>query len=667
MMMSSNRQMIDPITNVFLAFLGFLAGMAALVASGVLLVKYGLQLPLVSAVSGVLYLLILACMVRWAANSRSDGHGRVWIWALILVTAVVKTALVVLSRNYLQLGDRATFIRFVETLAAAGLGADNLASLTSIFDYRAWLSRAFPVALSVRWLFGSQHVFFYQLSNVFLSTLSLYLFYELASGLLKPARARAACVIYALFPLRLFYVLEYTHQFQVECCVLAASLVLVQLINPENRSAAQWGRAVLLGALLFLLRLQIGWDVIVLTLTAAAFLFTIADPRSRSRRKLLLGWFAAVCMVYGITSAPFDRWAGQHEIPTSGVPGFMARGWSIESLGEYDSLPEHLELAAPSEDRAQTMYAYILSQLYYHPRDVALKLLPAKMAKYFLAGYATDMDETFRRSGMPVTGNIFTGLRLIFAPVFLFSVLLGCMGLVRHKGKPLNWLLMALLPVMACGVFVLFGETSPKYSFYIHPHMTLIAVSAASLFGQASEATRSRKRSLLILLAAMTGLICLYFFTVLGAAHAVRSAAQPGVFKNMRNEDAGRSSPILFERTLLPDRLPAGAVATDTVSWPAVVKTPHRTVLYLWPVGDIPGADDAECRISVNGREVFQASLRSMKSVNRADWVSDAEEGEQKVELTLRRAPADALASGEGTPGVRWGYIHSIAEKEPRF
>lgn len=657
-MITSDNRYLDLITNFFLVFLCLLAGISALVAFGVPVVKYGASLSLVSVFSGMLYLLVVAGIIIWAVLCAPRRSGRVWLWSLILITVMVKTALVFLCRDYLQTGDRATFIRFVDALAIGGLGPDNLASLTAIFDYRAWLSRAFPVALAICWMFGSQHVLFYQLSNVLLSALSVFLFHGLASKLLNPARVRAACVIYALFPLRLFYVLEYTHQFQVEFYVLASTLILVQLLSGEGRGFGQWFRAILLGILLFLLRLQIGWDVLVLAALLAAFAFHLMDPVSRGRRKLLAGLLSTIFVVYWTASAPFDKWAAQQAFPTSGVPGFMARGWSIEALGEYDGLPEQLELAASPEDKAQTMYAYILSQIYYHPRDVVLKLLPAKMAKYFLVGYATDMDKTFAQSGMPVLGSVFRGMRLFFAPAFLLCVVLGCAGLVRQKERPAAWLPVVLLPVIACGVFVLFGETSPKYSFYVHAHMTLMAVSAAGLRSRISESVIGIRRTLAIMAVTAAGIACLYFLVVWASAGAVRVMAPSRVFKNMSGASPAR--PLFAREVVLSTDPLRAADATDRISWDAVMTVPHKTVLYLWPAGDGSKPPDAECRISVNGREIFQAPLREIEGVRRVDWRSDAEEGRQSVELTLRRPLTNGVTAADGPPGIRWGYIHSI-------
>ncbi|MGD9874725.1 MAG: hypothetical protein AB7T27_10745 [Kiritimatiellia bacterium] len=646
--------------NFLLAFLALLAGLSAAVAAAVIFMKHGDGLTRMPVFSGVLHLAIVAGIILWAARCELRSSGQLWLWSLILITATVKITLVFLCRNYLQTGDRATFIRFVDALAAGGLGPDNLASLTAFFDYRAWLSRAFPVALVIRWLFGSQHVLFYQLSNVLLSALSVFLFHGLASKLLSPARVHAACVIYALFPLRLFYVLEYTHQFQVEFFVLASTLLIVQLMSGEGAGGRQWIRAVLLGIVLFLLRLQIGWDVLVLVALLAAFAFHLMDPVSRGRRKQLAGLLCTIFVVYWTASAPFDKWAAQQAFPTSGVPGFMARGWSIEALGEYDGLPEQLELAAPPEDKAQTMYAYILSQIYYHPRDVVLKLLPAKMAKYFLVGYATDMDKTFAQSGMPVLGSVFRGMRLFFAPAFLLCVFLGCAGLVRHKARPAAWQPVALLPVIACGVFVLFGETSPKYSFYVHTHMTLIAVSAAGLRSRTSESVIGIRRTLAIMAVTATGIACLYFLLVWALAGAVRVMAPSRVFKNMSGASAAR--PLFAREVVLSTDPLRAADATDRISWEAVMTVPHKTVLYLWPAGDGPETPDAECRISVNGREIFQAPLREIEGVRRVDWRSDTEEGLQSVELILRRPLTSEEAAVDGSPGIQWGYIHSIPE-----
>ena len=194
------------LTSILLIMLGLLAGLSALVATGVLLVKYGLQTPLVSMVSGSLYILLLISAAIWAGRVQPAGSDRVWTGVLVLSPAVFKVLLVILCRDYLQTGDRATFIRFVDALAAGGLGTENLATLTGIFDYRAWLSRAFPFALPVRWLFGSRHILFYQLLNVALSSLSVYLFCKLAFRILNRPAARAAGILFAFFPLRLFYV-----------------------------------------------------------------------------------------------------------------------------------------------------------------------------------------------------------------------------------------------------------------------------------------------------------------------------------------------------------------------------------------------------------------------------------------------------------------------------
>lgn len=649
------------LTGILFILMGLLAGFSALVATGVLLVKYGLQTPLISLVSGSLYMLLLVSAAVWAGRVRPAGSDRLWTGVLVLGPAVFKVLLVMLCRDYLQLGDRATFIRFMEALAAGGLGTENLASLTGIFDYRAWLSRAFPFALPVRWLFGSRHIFFYQLLNVALSSLSVYLFCKLAFRVLSRPAARAAGILYALFPLRLFYVIEYTHQLQVEFFVLASTLILVQLMSAGRQGGGQWFRAILLGVLLFLLRLQLGWDVLMLVAVLGAFVFMLSDPAGRGKRGKLVAWLCMACAVYWLASIPFDRWAGQHEIPTSGVPGFMARGWGLETLGEYHSLPEHLEMSAPSEDRAQTMYAYILSQIYYHPRAVVLKLLPAKMAKYFLVGYATDMDWTFEQSGMPVLGRVFTGMRIFSAPVFLVCVVIGCIGLLRRRDRGAEWFPVVLLPVIACGVFVLFGETSPRYSFYVHAHMALIAASVFEFRNPSEGFLHRAKRALALFAGGAAALICVYFLIMLAVVSVVRAKASPRVFADMQGSAAGRPALARFERTLMTggEADDGAASVSDSITVPPSAPELPKTVLYFWPAGDGVETRGLDCAITVNGSTRYSEPLKMTKTPVRVEWMSDGA-GDQLVTVTLSGRPVEEGISEGPSAGVRWGYVHSL-------
>jgi len=665
--MAYESKYLNVITNFFLVFLGLLVGMSALVAFAVPVVKYGFSLSVVSATSGLLYLLFLVGVLAWIVRWRPNNAGQTWLWILMLATLAVKILLIIFLRDYQQLGDRATFLYYVDALAEGGLNSENLDSLTVIFDWLAWLSRAFPFALPIRWIFGAGHLFAFQIFNAALSTFSLYLFYRLASHLLGPAAVRAACTIYALIPLRFFYPLEYTHQFQVEFYVLAATLLIIQFFGSSQSRLRYWVKTILLGLILFLLRLNLGWDYLMLAFIFISFAVMISNTHRRESRFVRIIALCLICLTYFALSAPYDRWARAHETHSSGWPSFIARGWSLNSLGEYDGLPEQMEVATPAESKDQLMYSYILSQIYYHPRDVVLKLLPAKMAKYFLVGYATDMDWTFRQSGRPILSAVFTGLRLFFAPVFLIGLVLGCAGLIRQREKSAEWLLVTLLPVLACGIFVLFGETSPKYSFYVHAHMSLIAVYAAKLRARTLDGMYPIRRIFSISAASATVIIGLYFLVILLMVGIVRAKAGPWVFKNIRLAGDGENSRPCFERTLLVDDA-AGLshTASNMVSWPSVISRPFKTALYFWPVGDVEDLRMLDCRLFVNGRDVYAASLEEMGRIVRVEWLSGGEEDQSvSVSLVPKRMSSGALVGPSA--GVRWGYVYSIPVDEKKL
>jgi len=656
---------------VFLLASGLIAGM-------ILVFKYNVSLPLWALISGILYTAILYFLLKMAGRPERWGVGNRWLILIIGLATVARLLVLLTSSRYGQSEDRLIYLHFVETLAKSGLNPQTLFTLSGIYDYYSFLERCFPLALPLRWLFGTLHVVAFQVVNIVLAAVSTCLFYLIASKVLDTQTVRYALVWYGFFPLRIWNILDYTHQIQGEFYFLMAILLVQRMLETDSLRIRSFLHGIALGVFLFFLHLQKGLDIIVLL-----FIGLVLMPREDPTRKVRIrGWNAATGILLAVVlfwpaSVAIDHWKDENDGMklSSGYAGFMARGWSLEKLGEYDGRLEQMDQATPLEQKTKVMFAFPLSQLAYNPFPVAGKLIPAKVLKYFLVGYASGIEEGLMNGGMNLHHDIFQGTRLFFAPLFLLSAAIGCLVLLLKLRNPCFLENLILLLGIALIITVFFGETSPRYGYYFHFILALAAgifVAVCRNDGIAMVIRETNWRRLMgtvgiMGLVAGACMIALIPFLRMKATHLL--------FKDMRE---ARLINQEIENPSLPSFLPAhmkpylqtlfipegrnleGAKVAGILDLNSGQEPGTRCCLYLWRVGNSLNYNDFICKVQYNDRYIGQYPLGGGKSMFRCEWYLEAGASRtHNITVSIQNKGTETRNIKSGEIGVEWGFVLS--------
>ena len=665
---SSNNcpRWLTSVPAVFLAVLltpALLASLYVLMARGLMPGGAGVVL------AGMVCVVLLGGVVRLVTRDLGPRAHAAAVGAVIAGGALVRFAVVLGCRGFVQLEDRGIFIRFVELLEQGGLNAECLSVLSEWYEYNVWIHRAFPLAYPLRWLFGEQHVLAFQLVSAMLSSAAMVVFYALASELLQEKGRRAALAVYAFFPLRLWNVLEYSHRIQIEILILGVLLLVVKQLRGCTRWVPVALRGAAVGLILFLLNLQRGVDLLLLLFfCAVVFCGQFRLPALSSKFRLASGLVLIPVMIYLPLVLSFDSWCGKYDLKQmdSGFSGFMARGWSLETLGEFDGKYEQIDKATPVWLKGKVMRAVVFSQLKYHPRLVFSRLLPAKMAKYFLVGSATGMEQGLDQAGLMIPARIFTGQRVVFAPIFLLLVILSSVRMSAGGGEPVVWSSLIMFPLLACGVFVVLGESSPYYSFYVHAVLVLVA---GRLWEPLPETLQAQRR--LVRRELVRG--CLLFaslYAVAGIAAPALAVLLPPEFtfhdisraeitaswtdERMSPRQVSPSLEPYLQRISLPVR-PYSAGETVCARLPLAGAEPGKLSFYLWRTHASRADMNFEVVVLLNGNEIMSRPMNDLPGISHMLFEAS---GELQLCLRCHEDIEDiAVPDDLEPPGVQWGYV----------
>ena len=474
----------------------------SLAASLGALVSRGRHLSVAEAVPALVALLVVSgvfSLAGFAARSCSTSTDRAFLGRLLPVVFVLKLAWAFAHMGYPQLADHGIFLDFVNRLARARFGVEELVRLSASYDYYIWVSRGFPFLHLLARVFPEHHVFVATCLNAFLQCVTVLLADRIAARLLVPRSVRrAGAVLLAGIPFHWWQMLEYGHHI-LSTCLLAGVTLSAMKMGESEKVAIRVSWSVLIGILLAVLSLQLGVDQLGFFFAAfaagVAMLSRRGDVQSlrgiaRQGTAVILGLAISVCIWLPAKQGYF-RWQASFDEHhhSSGVLGFMARGWSFETWGEYDGRYEQMDKLTPTAEKRDSMMALVLSRIREQPVAAFGVLLPVKVAKYGLIGFATTAEDSLAAYGRPFEVRLFRWLRLLFAPLFLLFALMAVVRAGAAGESPPGQLLPSLYFLAACGIFTLMGETSPRYSIYVQPFMAMLAA-----VGVASCACASRSR-----------------------------------------------------------------------------------------------------------------------------------------------------------------------------
>ena len=513
-----------------------------------------------------------------------------YLWFAVLTAMLIQLAVMAGSKqDWKWTNDAYIFRHYLERLSEEGYSANTLGELSQNYDYRVWTRRAQPFYIAIYRNFGKDFPLAIQFFQMFLVGIALVFTWRLARLMFGREVAFWATSLQWIMPFRWFALLDLNHHLLGGLYYLAGLWILVEWIRGPKTTGRRWFLSVCAIFLFPLLRLEGGVDLVY---AASVALVAILDGfcGNLNRWKIahtllvLLGIpLAATAMLLSpLTQRIAHNDLHHHE---SGLPAFMARGWSPETGGEYAHTYEVIDYLTPIRHKKPIQLSILASQAFYNGHSILFHLLPIKMAKYFLLGYAAGAEEMLTANGAHRTKAYATGARAAFLlctlPLMIWgSVLL--LPLLRHPRR-----LALVLPCAAiCSTYILLGETSPRYSIYIQPFLFILGALPLAWprqrqirLGLAARLPAVGASSLLAILLASAAL----------SLHTARPLLQRAAFIDLRTwrlPEQGHApllSPTLapLEIHLLPTR------SNETTVWneidlPATPEYPGLLTFYIF-------------------------------------------------------------------------------------
>lgn len=490
-------------------------------------------------------------------------------------------------------GDASLLHHYVESLAQNGYSHDNLASLSNAYDYQVWSKRALPFYHGIHLISGSLFPLLIRSFNAAAMVLSAFLTWRIALVLLGPGTAAAALTLNILMPWRTFTHLDLSHHILGALYFMAGVWVLVEWFQPRRPLFARIGLGLAALALMPLMRLEGGIDVVFAAGVLAVLILT-AFARTMPARSVAQGFLALLVIpllgtrfLVGPLETAIDA-ADQHHFDT-GILAWSTRGWSIDTGGQYYGVYEQVDILTPQELKTETMLRTIASQAYYNPVEFAFRQIPVKAAKFFMAGYASGFEEMLAFSHLPHWQLRHAGARsgflLALLPLSIGGSLILLLWLRRHDAVAF------IVPcAVLAGAYVVCGESDPRYSAYLHSYFFI--AGGLLITAVARRAWRGRNiadslKGFIIPLASLIGMAALWVLAVF----ALRPFFKPHVFWDIRQATVPDNHPIPISSTLAPFELRLGA-ATNSPSWglieiPRTSKSPAVFTFYALPLAGL--------------------------------------------------------------------------------
>lgn len=419
---------------------------------------------------------------------------RRFLWIILSLSLLLQLGIILAADSQWKwTGDASIFHQYLTTLSQKGYSADTLGELSRHYDYRVWTRRAQPFYFTLLSWTDTHFVTSVQIFQALLLTLSLALTWRIARLLLGIQVAFWAVVLSVLMPFRWFICLDLNHHILGGVYFLSGLWLLAEWFRRNRSASTRWACALGAATLLPLMRLEGGIDTVWVGALLLTILLTwwIGRQTIREASLAVVALLLLPLLVTSWTVAPLtcrinaaDRY--HHE---SGPIGFMTRGWAPETGGEYCGTYETIDYLTEREDKVAVQASILASQAFYNSHVLLTRLLPVKMAKYFLLGYASGAEEMLVHNGAFRPAQLAQGARTIFLLAVLPLMLWGGWLFLPRLRRP-RWLMLTLPCSLLCATYVLLGETSPRYSIYVQPFLFMLAAQPLAL-----PAGRRRKLS----------------------------------------------------------------------------------------------------------------------------------------------------------------------------
>ena len=622
---------------------GLLAGSVVFVALGLLFAEGaavwhlfsggGLPADPRAAWSGsVLYLVAagsaLVCF-RWLFQHRG---ARSFLGCAVVSSLLVQLIAIALAgRQWNWTGDAALFSHTLDRLAAAGYSADALRDLSRYYDYPIWPKRALPFYYAIRIAAGNRFMVAIQSFQALAVSLSLVFTWRMVRLSFGRRTAFWATGLQALMPFRWFICLDLNHYVLGGLYWLAASWMLVEWGHGPPHARRKWGLAAGLAFLFLLMKLEGGLDSLYLAFAFLALLLQWAGGRFNAQTALRAGaawivvpWLFAGCLLWPLHSR-LDA-ANQHRL-SSGLVGFAARGWMPETGGEYSATYEQIDWLTPVPDKKRTQLSILASQALYNPRALLVRLLPIKMARFFLLGYASGAEEMLHANGAGSAALWAKGARIAFLLAVLPLLIWGSL-LLLPRLRRLRCAVLVLPAAGYCAAIVLMGEVSPRYSYHVQPF--LFALGALPLaYSPARRGAAVRRGIRLALRGALV--LGIGWASVCAALAFARPALARWAMLDLRLATVADNVPQAISPTLAPFeiRLPpqADSPVWGTLRLPVPDDGAATFTCYLLPQAGLSASHGTPC---------------VLRRRTAAGWQEETLRLPTRLTLTLR--PGDARA-----------------------
>ena len=406
-------------------------------------------------------------------------HGsRAFLLTVLGASMLIQTGVILASdKNWEWSVDARAFNHYLERLSDHGYTPETLGELSKNYDYPVWTHRAQPFYYILRLWTGDRFVRAVQFFQAVLIVLALGLTWRIAKILFGQAVAFWAASLQFLMPYQWLACLDLNHHIPGVLYFSFSLWILAEWSRNNRGRCRPWVLALCAGVAVPLMRFEGGADRIYVAAVALALVLLQVGGRQNTRQTVqsaaaLLAWplFTSALLVAPL-SARIDQ-SNLHRL-SSGTVAFMARGWMPETGGEYSATYEQIDCLTPLGKKQSALASLLASQAFYNPRTLLFRLFPVKLTKYFLLGHATGTEEMLVQNGATTAAWLAKGARTAYLLAALPLMIWGgflLLPLVRTTPR----ILLVLPGALFCLATVLVGETSPRYSTYIHPLLFML-------------------------------------------------------------------------------------------------------------------------------------------------------------------------------------------------
>lgn len=508
---------------------------------------------------------------------------------------LVLLALIFAGGSRLQwTGDASLLHRHVQILAANGYSIETLSPISDSYDYQVWARRAVPFYVLIQRIAGESFPKAIQAFNALVMALAALLTWRLAAVLLGPRAAACALALHVLMPWRIFTHLDLSHHILGGFYYTLGVWILVEWHRPHRSPLQLAGLTLASIALMPLMRLEGGIDFVFIAAVAGVILLAWLMGKIPLRRTAAS--FSALLVLPLLSAAlfvgPLDKLLDDADLHhyDSGILAWSTRGWSISTGGQYNGNYEQLDVLTPQGQKTRMLLRLLASQAYYNPAAVAFRQLPIKAAKYFMVGYASGFEEVLDHNQRPTLRTLYIGARsaylLMLLPLAIGGSLIFLVWFRTRAG------LYFLLPfAIIIGAYVIFGESDPRYSAYIHSYVCLSAGVFLTWLRSAKSAPEIQGQTLFSASVAPLFSVLLLLGVWSAAVFSVRPLLRPLAMWDMRQASISENSPVELDGSLKPFEIHLPPVH-DKATWgkvqlPVPSEPAARLSIYVLPIAGL--------------------------------------------------------------------------------